>query len=208
MIGVDDTHPDHLHADLNLAQRGYVATERATTFLDLNGDTNADPPQLSGLFADRSPHPLTNVYQVHDWDWGCSDHGCRGDLLPLPEVTLLGIGTTPGEAVRAPSRNAAIFGDGYIAAVLYAEATRLTLSYTRDGSVANGYVVHLEGLCVDPNLLAAYRTANRAGRTHLPALHRDEALGTTTGSEMLVAMRDDGSFQDPRSRKDWWQGMR
>jgi hypothetical protein len=26
------------------------------------------------------------------------------------------------------------------------------------------------------------------------------------GSEIQVAVRDTGSFMDPRSRNDWWQG--
>lgn len=107
--------------------------------------------------------------------------------------------------MQAPSRRAEIFGGGYMVAVLYAEATRLTLGYTRDGSVANGYAIHLEGICVDPNLVARYQAAQRAGRSSLPALRRDEVLGSAAGAELLVATRDRGRFLDPRSRKDWWQ---
>jgi hypothetical protein len=72
--------------------------------------------------------------------------------------------------------------------------------------VANGYSVHLTNLCVDPNLLALYRSSNSAGRSYLPALRNEEVLGTAAGS-LLVAVRDRGVFLDPRSRKDWWRGF-
>lgn len=205
MTAVDQNHPDQLHGDLSLAQRGYVASAQAATLIEQGGETDGDPPQLAGLFAAGSRRAFTSVHQVYDWQWSCGEHGCRGDRLTLPEVTLLGIATTPGEAVQAPSRRAEIFGGGYMTAVLYAEATRLTLGYTRDGSVANGYAIHLEGICVDPNLVARYQAAQRAGRNSLPALRRDEVLGSAAGAELLVATRDRGRFLDPRSRKDWWQ---
>jgi hypothetical protein len=59
---------------------------------------------------------------------------------------------------------------------------------------------------VDPNLLALYRQADAAGRASLPALRNGQPLGTASGGQVLVAIRDCGSFLDPRSRKDWWQG--
>jgi hypothetical protein len=64
----------------------------------------------------------------------------------------------------------------------------------------------LANICVDPNLLALYRSSNGAGRGYLPALRNEEVLGTATGS-LLVAVRDRGVFLDPRSRKDWWRGF-
>jgi len=86
----------------------------------------------------------------------------------------------------------------------------MTLGYTRDDTVATGYVVHLENVCVDPNLLALYRAQNDAAGFRatgfLPALRANEKLGTAFGDEMQVAVRDRGAFLDPRSRKDWWQG--
>jgi hypothetical protein len=94
--------------------------------------------------------------------------------------------------------------------VLYAEEQRITLNYTRRDTVANGYAVHLENICVDPNLLALYRAQVNAegwrATGRLPALRNNQALGTALGSELKVAIRDRGAFMDPRSRKDWWQG--
>jgi hypothetical protein len=91
--------------------------------------------------------------------------------------------------------------------VLYAESNRITLGYTREDSVANGYAVHLENVCVDPNLLALYQSSNATGRAFLPALREDEVLGTAGSGQVLVAVRDRGVFFDPRSRLDWWQGF-
>jgi uncharacterized protein YkwD len=204
MEGADYSHPDYLHADLNFGQRGLIATAGETGFIDYAGPTDADAPQLAGIFANSALRPFGTLYQTYDWDWGCGPDGCRGAVLTQPAVSLLGLPTTPGEAVFAPSRQAEIYGGGYLAVVLYAEPTRITLAYTRDGTVAHGYAVHLEQLCVDPNLLTAYRTANHAGRSHLPALRVAQALGTATGAELIVAVRDRGAFLDPRSRKDWW----
>lgn len=91
---------------------------------------------------------------------------------PLDHVaaTLVTLAAGAGESPGIPHRRAQIYGGGYKALVLYAEPTRITLGYTRDDSVANGYTVHLEGICVDPNLVALYRSSNAAGRGFLPAL--------------------------------------
>ena len=51
---------------------------------------------------------------------------------------------------------------------------------------------------------ALYESCDAAGRGSLPALHGDEPLGRSRGGSFLVAIRDTGSFMDPRSQKDWW----
>ena len=43
------------------------------------------------------------------------------------------------------------------------------------------------------------------GRDELPALRRSDTIGTALSSSVMVAVRDTGSFMDPRSGKDWWQ---
>ena len=121
-------------------------------------------------------------------------------------MTLLGLGTRPGELVRSPSRQAKIDdAQEYIALVLYAEARRITLKYTREDNVVNGYTIRIEDVCVDPGLLALYRQLDGEGRGRLPALRNDQALGTALSGELRIAVRDTGTFMDPRSQKDWWQ---
>ena len=128
---------------------------------------------------------------------------------------MIGLNTIPRQPIYIPERGNSIYPGNYKAIVLYAEETRLTLGYTRQDTVANGYAVHLENICVDPNLLALYqaqigpdglRRLNN-GAYRLPALRNDQALGTALGQEIGVAIRDRGSFLDPRSRKDWWRGF-
>jgi hypothetical protein len=72
--------------------------------------------------------------------------------------------------------------------------------------VVHGYTLHVEGLCVDPPLLSLYRSWNAAGRGQLPALQPGQAFGRAASATVGVAIRDSGTFMDPRSRKDWWRG--
>ncbi|MBV7335684.1 hypothetical protein KFU94_47055 [Chloroflexi bacterium TSY] len=205
MDGVDLNHPDNQHGDWNLSLRGYERVEAPLHLVDL-GNVDPDTPQLARLFAEARRPDFLAVHQVRDWDWGCGDHGCAGDPLAQFEVTLLTLASNPGESLAAPGRGPEIYGGGYIAAVLYAEPTRIVLSYTRAGTAAEGYAVHLENICVDPNLVAAYQAANAAGRTELPALRNAETFGNAASGELMVAIRSRGMFLDPRSRDDWWQG--
>lgn len=195
--------PAHEHGDLNPHLRGSQASEGHLGLVDINGPTDPNAPQLDGLFLPpRLPH-FVGVRRAFDWNWGCGGHGCRGDLLGAPEATVALLQANPGEALAAPRRGPEIYGGGFVALVLFATETSLTLGYTREDSVANGYAVHLEQICVDPNLLGAYRAAAGQGRGALPALRNGEALGTAMGA-VQVAIRDRGQFKDPRSRKDWW----
>jgi hypothetical protein len=145
------------------------------------------------------------VYQVYDWDW---TNNRRGLPLITYDVTLAGFGVAPGELVCAPGSGYDIgrAPAGYSMMVLYASATRLTLKYTREDNVVNGYTVHIENINVDPNLLALYQSMDSTGRSRLPALFAGQAIGNAITTELGVAIRDTGAFLDPRSRQDWWQG--
>lgn len=204
MEAADTNHPDNQHGDLNLALRGYQPSTATKAYVSYAGAVDQGAPQLAALFADQRRPTITNGFQVRDWRWDCDAHGCAGDWLTQYEATLMSVATTPGETLFLPKREAEIYGGGYMAVVLYAEESRLTLAYTRDGSVANGYAVHLENLCVDPNLLFQYRTGNANGRWQLPGLHNGDPVGTANG-DLLIAIRDRGTFMDPRSTQDWWR---
>jgi uncharacterized protein YraI len=191
------------HGDLNLALRGYAPTEASGDLIDLAGGADPGAPQLRWLFGDRREPAITGAYQVYDWDWGVN---ARGALIPDPEVTLLGLGTTPGEVISLPAGGSDM-GEGRRALVLYASPERITVKYSPDDNVVSGYTVHIENVCVEPGLLALYEQMNEAGRGALPGLRPGEPLGRATGSELGVVVRDNGSFLDPRSRKDWWSGQ-
>lgn len=197
--------PPHLHGDLNLTLRNYVTTTATLALVDVAGPADSDAPQLDGLFEPPRLPAFTSAYRVHDWNWNCEEHGCRGAPITSTEVSLLGMEVAPGELIHIPSRAPAIFGGDHKALVLYAEENRITLTYLREDTVAFGYAVHIENVRVNPNLLLLYQTLNASGRSALPGLRNGQPLGIAMSSTLKVAIRDRGTFMEPRSRKDWWK---
>ncbi len=193
--------PAERQADLNLSLRGQVPVSATLGLIDYDGDTDGGAPQLAGLFSDRRIPTFTAAFRVYDWNWDCE---CRGALLTDPEVTLIGMRTTPGELIHLPGAGQEL-GRGYQALVLYADPARIAVKYTRTDNVKHGYTLHMESVSVDSNLLALYRQANAAGRGELPALRAGQAFAMAASTEIRVAIRDTGTFMDPRSRKDWWR---
>jgi hypothetical protein len=193
--------PAEVHADLNLALRGYELADAYKGLVDYSGGTDPNAPQLPGLFADDRTPAFSSVYQVHHWDWPTNS---QGPVITNPAVTLAGFAVAPGETIHVPSSGYDI--GGYEVLVLYASAERITLKYTREDNVVLGYTLHVENVCVEPTLLALYQAWNEQGRGSLPALRAGQPFGRARGSEIGVAIRDTGAFMDPRSRKDWWQG--
>ena len=201
--------PAALHADLNLALRGYEAVREPLTLLTYGSTKPPDTlaPQLTGLLSNAAVQ-FTGTYAVNSWDWNCGEAlGCRGAPITDWPVTLLGLRTTRGQLVHVPATSRLIdAAHAYVALVLYADRERITLKYTLEPDVTGGYTVHLEDVCVDPQLLAMYQNLDGAGRRQLPALRSGEVLGTARDTAIKVAVRDTGRFMDPRSRLDWWQG--
>ncbi len=194
--------PAEEHGDLNLALRGYTLTTAYLGLIDMGGATDAKAPQLAGVFASPHAPQFTAVYRVYNWDWNCN---CRDGLIDDWEVTLADLAATPGETVHMPDSGYEI-GGGYEATVLYASDSRLTLKYTAEDNVVSGYTLHLENICVDPNLLSLYQSLDGAGRHSLPALRAGQAFGRVRNNGKIgLAIRDSGAFLDPRVRKDWWK---
>jgi hypothetical protein len=200
--GPPTDRPAEQHADLNLSMRGYEITSADLGLVDYGAGADPNAPQVYTLFVDQRVPAFTTVYQVYDWNWGCN---CRGGLLTNWDVTLAGMGVAPGEVLYFPDSGSNI-GNGYEALVLYASEERITLKYTREDNVVAGYTIHVENICVEPTLQDLYRAWNDAGRGRLPALRAGQPIGRARGYEVGVAIRDWGTFLDPRSRKDWWQG--
>lgn len=194
--------PAEQHADLNLALRGYRLVNELRDLVDYDGISDDAAPQLWGLFADRRTPVISHTYQVYDWNWGADR---RGDPITDFAVTLAGFQVSPGEGIYTPDFGREI-GEGYVALVLYAAHSRVTLKYTGEDNVVEGYTLHIEGLCVNPALVAKYNELDGGGRGALPALRPGQPIGYAPGEEIGVAIRDRGAFLDPRSRKDWWIG--
>jgi len=199
--------PAEINPDINLAMRGYTPTVAYKGLIDLVGGPPSDPsaPQLYRLFADERVPVFGNVFQVYDWDWTCN---CRAAPITTYEVTLAGFAVSPGEPVCAPGSGYDIgwAPTGFSMMVLYASPTRITLKYTREDSVVDGYTIHIENVNVDPDLLSLYQSMNSAGRARLPALFAGQPIGTAISTELGAVIRDTGSFMDPRSHGDWWHG--
>jgi len=196
--------PAKVHGDVNLLLRSVrLAGAAKNGLVQINGPTDhAPPPQLFSLFKDDRVPTFVAGYQVGSWDWGCD---CQKGYIGSPEVTLSGVQTAPGEQIRTPHSGYDI-GGGHTALVLYAAKDTITLKYTREDNVVKGYTIHLSGICVEPSLQALYEQSVKGGRVVLPALSSRQALGRAAGNELRVSIRDTGSWMDPRSKKDWWQG--
>lgn len=211
--------PAEQHADLNLALRGYITTTGTLGLVDYSGPTDPKSPRLYSLFADNRVPDFSSVSQVYNWNW---DTNSRADPITDPPVTLLGMTVAPDEILHVPQSGYNIgtlhsipprgfFTDGpegsgtnYEVLVLYASAQRITLKYTRDDNVIHGYTLHVENVCVAPDLLAEYAALNASGRVQLPALKAGQGFGRALNTEIGVVTRDTGTFLDPRSHKDWW----
>jgi len=188
------------HADLNVKLRGWEPTSGTLGLIDLAGDTDLPAPKLYSLFVDDRVPTFVRNYRVYDWDWGCN---CRGAVVTDWEATLTGFAVTPGEVIECP-RSGYDIGGNNAAMVLFVDDDSITLKYTPEDNVVLGYTIHLVGICVEPSLRARYQANRAAGTSELPVLRPDQPLGRARGNELIAAIRDTGSFMDPRSRKDWW----
>ncbi len=193
--GGRESRPAEEHGDLNLKLRDPQPLHvDQLSLIDID-DSGIDPkaPQLSEVFQPD----FVNAYTVYDWDWGCN---CKGELLQEDHLVLVGIATTPGEPLFIPPVPQAAYGGNYYATLLYASEDSLTFVYDNVGSVTTGYTIHYLGLQTDPNLLALYQESQG---NELPGLTLDTPVGTAT-NELIVAVRDNGTFMDARSKRDWW----
>lgn len=203
------------NADFRLSVLGYAPVSAYLGFVTYDGTPHADAPRLHEMFSPPRVPAFIQAHQVYHWMWdegAPPPYGQRGTVNTQWPVTVLDVATRPGETLSIPARDAAIYSSDYRAMVLYAAERELTLVYLRIDHVVTpagaGYVVHVQGLCVDPNLVALYRaqldpTGRRATRS-LPALRNGQPAGTALETAVSVAVRDGGAYLDPRSENDWW----
>jgi len=194
--GGRESRPPAEHGDLNLKLRDPQPADFEATLVDISGSgIDPDAPKLSAIFEPD----FTQTYAVHDWDWGSNS---KGSLLNDGSAVLVGIKTTPGEPIFIPQTDRDIYDGKYIAVVLYVSADQLTFLYARAGSVVKGYTVHYLGIQTDPNLVKLFEESEGS---ELPGLTPDTPVGVAAGEELIVAMRDNGTFLDARSKRDWWE---
>ena len=193
--------PAEVHPDLNLAVRGMEESLATPTLVEYGGAADPGAPQLATLFFPYRRPVFVCCFQVYDWDWA---NMRRGAAIAYPPATAMSVSILSGEVLRLPVSGYDI-GDGFAALVLYAAPDAITLKYTREDNVVHGFTLHLSGVCVSPDLLELFRQCDRDGRASLPALRHGQAFGRAEGDTLILAVRDTGSFMDPRSRRDWWR---
>ncbi len=194
--GERESRPPEEHGDLNLKLRDPQPADFEATLVEIPGsgiDPNA--PKLSAVFEPD----FVQTYAVHNWDWGCN---CTGDLMDDGSAVVVGIQTTRGEPIFVPKTERDIYDGKYYAVVLYASEDQLTIQYARVGNVAQGYTVHYLGLQTDPSLVKVFEESKGS---QLPGLTLDTPVGVAASDEVIVAMRDNGTFLDARSKLDWWE---
>lgn len=207
---VGDRQPAENHPDKNIHVRGYTGTSQTRQIVFNGGDRDQSAPQFSTVLPNSRP-AITRLFQVYNWNWGSgNDWGSKGGPQTNPwPVSVMGLSANPSDPVMLPDSGYNI-GSGYEAFVLYASEDTLTAVYLDNdravGDNGNGYAVHFDAICVDPNLLSLYRNLNNQGRKELPALKGRQVVGTAKTSEVIVSMRDSGEFMDPRSDA-WWLGI-
>ena len=195
--------PASVHADLNLELRGYKRVNQPKTYQNYTGTTDGNSPNLRWLFADKRVPVITGTYKVYDWNW---QDNVRGQLLTNWPVTHIDVQTDDGEIIYVPSSGYDL-GGGYEVLVLYADddKQRITLKYTNNDNVVRGYTLHIDRICIDPELFSLYQQLDTNGRNYLPALSAGQAIGYAAGNHVGVSIVDSGQFMDPRSKKDWWK---
>ena len=207
------------HADKNLALRGYAPNNDPNLqrqLVNYGSDDPTRPPQFATLFNPARVPKLTGFYRVGDWLWATSpDPGQRGSPISQPKVTALGLEVNPGETIRVPTSGYDI-GGGMEVLILFADEDSVAMRYTReDSSGSAGYTVFVDNICTDPNLLALYqhyddpngpryKYEGRGYSYNLPNLPAGQPLGTVVEGQIVVAISDTGTFQDPRSCNEWW----
>ena len=201
-------HVDYKHADLNIDLRGYITTSDTPLGLKaIIGNTDALAPQLNTLFGDGRVPTFVQNYRIGDWNWSVPPDGApTGTYASNPPVTLAGFSVATSEKIYIPNSGYQIGANPtYNVAVLYATSKQITFVYTAQDTVASGYAIHTDNICVDPTLVSLYQSVNAAGRDYLPALRHGQAIGYPLTTRIVVGIVDRGAFQDPRSCKDWWK---
>lgn len=209
------------HADKNIELRGYTPNTDPNLRRELvnyGSDDPKQPPQFATFFSPYRVPNLVNFYRVYNWVWAPSpDPGTRGTPITSYRVTALGLATVPGEPLHVPISGYDI-GGGMEVLVLFADEDTVALRYTReDSSGSQGYTVHVDNICTDPNLLDLYNQLDDPKGPRyvfryrgyccydLPTLPAGAVIGTARSTEIVVAISDTGSFMDPRSCNEWWQ---
>ncbi|MBI3366827.1 hypothetical protein HY041_04345 [Candidatus Roizmanbacteria bacterium] len=201
LIGPADQSPE-----INLRLRGFVEVNEGTGFIGRNGSTygldDQMPPQISSLFGGVSPK-IIKTYRVYDWDFDNKKSLAPQTASQNYKVHMLGLQGTPRQPLLGLKAGRSI-GGGNVFMTLYATKTDIAFTHSPSDTLMGGYLFFFLDICVDPNLLAAYESANASGRSQLPVIATGQTFGYASNSDIKVVVRDTMSFMDTRYNEDWW----
>lgn len=190
--------------DKNVFLRGYGETAGKLQLVTYGYPAGEPPdpkaPQLNSIL--KNGAQFLHLYKIHKWDW--NNNRPSTEYEDYAPVSVLGLYAKPGQQLLTPT-SGYVIATGYKAMLIYADEKSLAINWTGDDDAITGYAAHIDGICVDPNLLALYRQLNSAGRHKMPVLKDGQKMGTAKTNEVRVAIRDSGNFLDPRSKLDWWK---
>jgi lysophospholipase L1-like esterase len=171
-------------------------------------DTNL--PIIGSIFGYRPSKPA--FYRVKEKDGIEVQRGWQAYLLGIP--------TTAGAELKTP-RTGYDIGGGKMGLVTYATSDQIAIHIGRHEYLtgvgnstapgyegkprSGGYWIYLKGIQVNPDIVAQYN-ANSSTRDRLPALRTGDVFACATGSEVKIAVRDNGPFQDILG-DEWWSGV-
>lgn len=193
--------------EVNISLRGWTEINAEKQPIGYGGDTDPNsPPSIGSVFAGHLPQ-IVKTYIINDWDYANGKPIPGKSATPAYPVHLIGLSGAPGEPLLGLMAGRKIYQD-FTLMVLFATPTSILFSHST-GDLAppddDGYPFYFIDLCVDPNLLALYQKDAADGRNVLPAIRAGQIFGYVKDTDVKVAVRDTGSFMDPRAKKDWWQ---
>lgn len=188
----------------NAFLRGYGETTGELKLITYGYPPDAPPdpkaPQLNSIL--KNGAQFTHLYKIHKWDE--ANNRPSNDYENAFPVSVLSLYAKPGQTVNTPD-SGYVIGAGYKAMLVFADTKSIAINWTGDDGAIDGYAAHIEGFCVDPNLLALYQQLHNEGRHKMPVLKLGQKIGTAKSNEVRIAIRDSGTFMDPRSKLDWWK---
>jgi hypothetical protein len=199
---VDYTSCIDQYPDYNLNIRGWESISGHLGLIPFDHPIDPGAPQLSTLVEGNTSPAITSLRQIYDWNWNINARGGLYRLADAPADFATLVGFAANGNILVPESGYDL--GGFEVLVLFATNNQILLKYTLEDSIVSGYAIHLMNLSINPDLVAYYNELNSQGREKLPALLAGEIIGSA-GGEVWVAIRDTGSFMDPRWINDWWQ---
>ncbi|NMB57171.1 hypothetical protein GYA19_04545 [Candidatus Beckwithbacteria bacterium] len=167
-------------------------------YFDKVHDIDTNLPNVSNLFEGIDKPKITGIYKMNmidNFDFPSDQWG---------EAHATGFSIPNGTNIQLPPSGYNIDSNGHQAMILYADEHSITVNYTANGNIVDGYTLTLSNINVNADLLAMYKEGLAQGLN--VAIDAFQSLGTSNGQDVLVMIRDKGSVMDLRWN-EWWKGV-